>query len=82
MGIPKLKGFLKKNSNKSNETRLKLVDQQQTDSRDEILKKRKAHNLQDKAEITAYQDAINKTLDDTEMAKKAAMLLLEMIEGR
>ena len=84
MGIPKFKGFTKTKPSEKNEkeNHLKLVEQEKIDSRDKVLLQRKAKNERQKAEISAYQDAINKTLDDPEMAKKAAMILLEMVEGK
>jgi len=80
MGAPKLKKeVLKQSSEKKTESHLKLLKTTQN-TLDSKLANRARKNIQEKNEIAHYQDAIEKSLDDPDMIKKAAMLLIGMLE--
>ena len=86
MGAPKLKKSVYKKSDKTiikriitKDPHLKLVKTLENPL-EERLATRAAKNLHKKSEIKHYQDIISKSLDDPEMVKKAAMLLLDMLE--
>ena len=80
MGAPKLKNeVLKKVSAKKPESHLKLLKTTKN-SLDSKLAQRAKKNIQEKNEIAHYQEVIGKSLDDPDMIKKAAMLLISMLE--
>lgn len=80
MGAPKLKKSThKKKDENVKKSHLKLIKTAQN-SLDSKLAARAGKNVQEKGEIKHYQDIISKSLDDPDMVKKAAMLLIGMLE--
>jgi hypothetical protein len=84
MGVKKLKQSVapavrhrKKIVKKRNH--LKLVKSSSADL-DSFLANRSHENIEQKRVIAHYQEVIAKTLEDPEMVKKAALLLVEMLE--
>ena len=84
MGVKKLKSstapasrYSKKSIKKK--SHLHLVPSSESDL-DSTLELRQREQMQNKQMLEHYQEVISKTLEDPEMVKKAAMLLMEMIE--
>ncbi len=81
MGAPKLKKEKHKVINKK-QSHLKLVEDEIKTNVADKLEQRQRRNQQEKMQIKHFQDIINKSLEDPEMVKKAAMLLLNMLEEK
>lgn len=78
MGAPKIKKSYK-SSDKKSKDHLKLVEDKKS-AFEAKLHHRQIDVTKQKAEIEHYKEIISKSLDDPEMIKKAAMLLIEMLE--
>jgi hypothetical protein len=79
MGAPKLKKSSIQSSEEKKRDHLKLVEDKKN-AFEAKLHNRQINANKQKAEIEYYKEMVEKSLDDPEMVKKAAMLLMQMLE--